>query len=367
MALPDYYGLLGVKKDASAPDIKRAYRRLARKYHPDINPGDKASEEKFKQLRQAYDVLSDPDKRRFYDREGICPGKQEHENRGPTGGFTGFDFEASGSGPGRSFGDIFTDLFSSKRTDSTPKKGEDLERHISIPFLEAVRGTEISIRVSRSFMCPTCRGKGSLRGTRLQNCPVCEGVGKVDQVHGTMRFSLPCRECQATGRIRRGDCASCGGQGSQQRIEELTARIPPGVNQGSRVRIPRKGNAGVGGGPPGDLYLVIDVLPHKLFRRHGNDILCRIPITITEAGLGSKIEVPTIDGKALLKVPPGTQSGQKFRLRERGVASPQSGLRGDQIVEVKIVLPRVRDERSKELLKEFARLNPENPRDEEKG
>jgi molecular chaperone DnaJ len=368
MAHPDYYGLLGVKKDASAPEIKRAYRRLARKYHPDINPGDKASEEKFKQLRQAYDVLSDPDKRRSYDQAGFYRDRQEQENSGgPAGGFKGFDFEAAERGAGRSFADIFGDLFSSRRSAPTPERGQDLELHISIPFLEAVRGTRTSVRVSRNWMCPACRGKGSLRGTRMQACPICGGAGRVDQMHGTMRFSVPCRECQATGQVRRGDCASCGGQGSQQRVEELTARIPPGVNNGSRVRVPGKGNAGVGGGPAGDLFLVIDVLPHKFFRRHGNDILCRVPVTITEAGLGAKIEVPTIDGKALLKIPAGTQSGQKFRLRERGVVSPKSGLRGDQIVEVKIALPRVRDERSKELLREFARLNPENPRDDEMG
>jgi molecular chaperone DnaJ len=364
MAHPDYYDLLGLKKGASAPEVKRAYRRLARKYHPDINPGDKSSEEKFKQLRQAYDVLSDPEKRRSYDRLGVYQEAQEKgDPGGSAGGFAGFDFGATGRDSGRSFSDIFADLFTSKRAASGPEKGQDLEHHVSIPFLEAIHGTQARVRVNRTTMCLTCRGKGSVRGTRLQDCPACGGAGRVDQMRGTMRFSTPCRECEAKGRVRRGDCISCGGQGTVRKVEELTARIPPGVNQGSRVRIPGKGSAGTGGGAPGDLYLVINVQPHEFFQRQGSDIVCQVPVTISEVGLGTKIEVPTVDGKALLKIPAGTQSGQRFRLRERGVMSPKNGVRGDQIVEVRIVLPRLRDERSKELLREFARLNPENPRD----
>ncbi len=375
MAQRDYYDVLGVRRNASEADIKKAYRRLARKYHPDINPGDKKAEEKFKQLQEAYNVLSDAEKRRVYDRVGFYKEGAQAGPEGPGPGFQGFDFdfdlgnrqEGPGGG-GRSFGDIFSDLFggarSSRQQPNAPQPGSDLEFHVSIPFLDAINGTQTAVNVSRREACGRCRGTGSISGTKLQTCSVCGGRGQVQQSHGPMRFATPCPQCGGSGRVRAGDCPVCSGNGTVQKIENLNVRIPAGVNNGSRVRIPGKGNAGEYGGPPGDLYLVIHVQSHHFFDREGNDIICRVPLTITEAALGSKIEVPTMDGKALLKIPAGTQSGQKFRLRGRGVPSAKGGNRGDQLVEVRVVLPQIRDERSKEILREFAHLNPENPRAE---
>ena len=374
MAQRDYYDVLGVRKNASEADIKKAYRRLARKYHPDINPGDKKAEEKFKELQEAYNVVSDPEKRKIYDRVGFYREGAQPGPEGPGPGFQGFDFDFdvagrhTGSAGGRSFGDIFSDLFgggrSSRQQGNAPQPGADLEFQVSIPFVDAINGSQATINVSRRESCGRCGGTGSISGTKLQTCSVCGGRGQIQQSHGAMRFATPCPQCGGSGRVRAGDCPVCGGSGTVQKVENLNVRIPAGVNNGSRVRIPGKGNAGEFGGPPGDLYLVIRVQPHHFFDREGNDITCRVPLTITEAALGSKIEVPTIDGKALLKIPAGTQSGQKFRLRGRGAPSAKGGARGDQLVEVRVVLPPIRDERSKEILREFAKLNPGDPRAE---
>ncbi len=365
MAAQDYYQLLGVGRKASASEIKKAYRRLARKYHPDINPGDKGAEERFKNIQAAYDVLSDAEKRKAYDRFGDArfAGAAKEPN---FGGFRGFGFDPAESGGGfSSFGDIFSDLFGGRRrrqAQARPQRGQDLEYHISIPFLDAVNGTQTRISFNRQTACARCRGTGSISSTQSGSCPTCNGSGKLEQSHGTMRFSSTCPQCGGDGKVRVGDCPECQGSGAQQRVETLSVRIPAGVNTGSRVRVPRKGNTGELGGPPGDLYLVVKVQPHELFQRNGKDILCQIPVTVTEAALGSKIEVPTVDGKAWLTIPAGTQSGNRFRLRGRGVRAPKGGPRGDQIVEVRLVLPSLADNRSKDLLREFARLNPQNPR-----
>lgn len=373
MAAREYYEVLGVKRTASAGEIKKAYRRLARKFHPDVNPGDKRAEERFKEVQEAYEVLSDAEKRKTYDRYGFYREGQPGPEPGgqPGGGFPGFDFdfsnteEASGS---RSFGDIFSELFGGRRSRAesrpTPEHGRDLEYHITVPFIQAIKGTEAKISVTHREGCPRCGGSGSISGSRTQTCPTCGGKGQVQQSHGPMRFQTTCPQCRGTGQIRVGDCPVCGGTGTVQKVEALTVRIPAGVNNGSRVRVPGKGDAGESGGPPGDLYLVIHVQAHHFFEREGNDIVCRVPLTVTEAALGAKIEVPTIDGKTLMKIPAGTQSGQKFRLRGRGAPSLKGGIHGDQIVEVRVVLPKIRDERSKEILREFARLNPEDPRTE---
>ncbi|MFB3903625.1 MAG: molecular chaperone DnaJ [Acidobacteriota bacterium] len=372
MAARDYYEILGVKRNASEGEIKKAYRRLARKYHPDVNPGDKRAEERFKEVQEAYEVLSDEDKRRTYDRYGFYrEGQPGSEPAGRPGGFPGFDFDFSTgeeAGPGRSFSDIFSELFGGRRPRAdarpAPEHGRDLEYHITIPFMQAIKGTEARINVTHREVCSRCGGSGSVSGSRLQTCPTCGGKGQMQQSHGLMRFRTTCPQCRGTGQIRVGDCRACGGTGTVQKVETLTVRIPAGVNNGSRVRVPGKGDAGEFGGPPGDLYLVIHVQPHHFFEREGNDIVCRVPLTVTEAALGAKIEVPTIEGKASMKIPAGTQSGQKFRLRGRGAPSLKGGIHGDQIVEVRVVLPKIRDERSKEILREFARLNPEDPRAE---
>lgn len=371
MAKEDYYAILGVPRDAKELNIKKAYRRLARKNHPDVNPGDKSAEERFKRIQEAYDVLSDPKKRAMYDRYGFYSENFKEPTGEPGRGFSdfarGFDFSGmdfSGSGES-SFRDIFSDLFGGggahRASQGAPEKGQDIEHHLNISFEESIRGLAARITVNRAEMCSACQGSGTDRSRGQQVCSRCRGTGQEVKSHGIMRFSGPCRACGGTGRVG-GQCITCGGAAVVPGHEMLTVRIPPGVDNGYRMRVARKGGAGRLGGPQGDLYLVIAVRPHEFFRRQGNDIVCAVPITVTEAALGSKIEVPTMEGKTLLRIPPGTQSGQKFRLRGKGAPSLRGDIRGNQIVEVRVVVPRVADERSKEILRELARLNPEDPR-----
>jgi molecular chaperone DnaJ len=378
----DYYQTLGVQRGASADEIRKSYRRLARKHHPDLNPGDKAAEERFKRVQEAYDVLSDPKKRQMYDQFGFYsehgpqPGQGGAE-QGPGMGFGGFDFsdffsqartERGGAGEGAEPGGGFRDLFSQffqrgggrEQARTTPEKGTDLEYALNIDFWQAIRGTQVKLNITRQETCPACGGSGSAGGTST-TCPQCNGSGNVTQVAGAMRFNLTCPRCGGTGRLRNA-CPTCGGDGRVTRTEGVDVRIPPGVQTGTRLRVAGKGNAGTMGAASGDLYITVRVQPHPFFQREGDDIEIRVPVTVSEAGLGAKIEVPTIDGRALLKVPPGTQSGQKFRMREKGVFNSRKNARGDQIVEVVVQPPKVRDERTKEILRELAQLNPEDPR-----
>jgi molecular chaperone DnaJ len=370
MAKEDFYSILGVSRGAKEPEIKKAYRRMARKNHPDVNPGDKSAEERFKKIQEAYDVLSDPKKRAIYDQYGFYSEnfkEQRGAGRGPGGGFPpGFDFSGMDFGEAgqSSFRDIFSDFFGggeARGRSSGPSKGEDLEQHLNISFMESIQGLSTRLMLNRRTSCASCDGSGLDRSSGQQICPRCQGSGQDAKSHGFMRFSGPCRVCNGTGRVG-GRCKACGGSGSMPLQEAVTVRIPPGVANGFRMRVPGRGNAGRAGGPPGDLYLIISVRPHEFFRREGNDILCMVPITVTEAALGTKIEVPSIEGKALLRIPPGTQSGQKFRLRGKGAASVRGEMTGNQIVEVRVVVPKIADERSKEILRELARLNPEDPR-----
>ena len=369
MVQNDYYQLLSVDRDVSQSEIRKSYRRLARKYHPDVNPGDQSAEERFKQIQEAYKVLSDPDKRKVYDRYGTYrEGQQAPVGGFQDFGFRGFDHDNVGEGGGQSsFRDIFSDLFGAAnrgvRT-ARPSRGQDREYQVEIPFLDAIRGTQTRINAARREACPRCKGSGGTSQLNTQSCPVCSGTGQVQDTRGTMRFTAPCRQCQGSGQVPVRNCASCGGSGFTQKVESLRVKIPSGVRQGSRVRVAGKGDSGEWGGPPGDLFLVVKVQPHPFFSRQGNNILCTVPVTISEAALGAEIEVPTIDGKARLKIPPETQSGQKFRLRGRGASRAKGNSRGDQLVEVKVVLPTIRDERSKVILREFAELNPQNPREE---
>ena len=364
--MSDYYKTLGLEKGVSDKEIKKSYRRLARKYHPDINPGDKGAEDRFKDIQEAYSVLGDSEKRKAYDRYG------QADARGgfPGGGARGFDFQGfesgqPGSSPFSSFGEIFSDLFGRRPSQpgSGPKRGPDLEYQIQIPFLEAVNGAEKRLNFQRQVSCDECQGSGSRSGSHTKPCSVCKGSGQAQQRHGTMTFGTTCGSCGGSGQIRTGDCSACRGAGFRAASEALTVRIPAGVNTGSRVRIAGKGNSGSHGGSAGDLYLVVEVEPHELFWREGNRIFCEIPVTVTEAVLGADIEVPTVSGKARLHIPEGTQGGQKFRLKKKGVSGPKGGGRGDQIVRVRIVLPVSANGRSKELLEEFAKLHPENPRE----
>jgi molecular chaperone DnaJ len=388
MAQQDYYKTLGVGREAGDEEIRKAYRRLARKHHPDLNPGDKASEDRFKKVQEAYDILSDSKKKQMYDQFGFysengAPGTGPGgAQRGPNMGFGGFDFSeafmrgAAGSGAGRGrpsaaetggasgFHDIFSQWFGHQQESagSVPEKGTDLEYGLSIDFWQAIKGTQVRLQIAHQEVCATCGGSGTRSGANTV-CPECNGGGTVTQMAGAMRFSLTCPKCEGTGRLRN-RCATCQGDGRISAQETVEVRIPPGAQQGSRLRVAGKGNAGTQGAPPGDLYITVRVDPHPFFRRDGDDIEITVPVRIDEAGLGTKIEVPTIDGRALLKIPQGTQNGQKFRLRDRGVPNSRTGKRGDEIVEVAIDAPQVKDERTKELLREYAQLHPEDPRAE---
>lgn len=363
----DYYDLLGVLRKATQKEIRGAYRKLARKYHPDLNPGDKSSEEKFKQVQEAYDVLSDTKKRQMYDQYGFeMPGAG-----GPPGGagaedvhfdFGGFDF-GGGGGAGPSFRDLFSQYFRGggvAEEAAHAEIGSSLEYQIEITFWEAVQGTVKKLTIARLDTCADCRGTGTVG--QPQSCTACGGTGQVTQTSGRMRFNLTCTRCGGTGRIRNA-CRVCGGQGRVRRVDNIEVRIPAGVQTGSRVRVPGRGNAGTAGAPAGDLYIITEVQAHPFFERRGDDLYTTVPITVTEATLGAKIEVPTVDGRSLLRVPPGTNSGQKLRLREKGVPSVRDPRqRGNQYVELQVVVPKPVDERVRELLRELERIAPEDPR-----
>jgi len=385
-ATQDYYDILKVERKASQDDIRKSYRRLARKYHPDLNPGDKAAEDRFKKLQEAYDVLSDPKKRQMYDQQGFYSDSGfaaggGAANNGPGMGFSGFDFSdyfsqanqgrgRGGARPTAETGGGFKDLFSqffgrggAGEEAPTPEPGADLEYALSIDFWQAIRGTQARLNISHQEICETCHGAKTAPGGSSINCPQCEGTGSVTQMAGSMKFSLTCPRCSGKGKLQ-SVCPTCHGDGRVLRNETVEVRIPAGAQNGSRLRVPGKGNAGTMGMPPGDLYITVRVEPHPVFERNGDNIEIRVPVTVTEAGLGAKIEVPTIDGRALLKIPPGTQNGQKFRLREKGVLNSRKSTHGDQIVEVALIAPKVQDERTKEILRELAQLHPEDPRAE---
>ncbi len=399
----DYYEILGVKKSASAEEIRKAFRKLARKYHPDVNPGDKSAEEKFKALSEANEVLSDPKKRKIYDQVGfysdnIDPATAEaYARAGQSGGgfpgaggaqpgnqggvhfdFGGFDFSdmmnnagrgqrtTGNSGGSGSFRDIFSGIFGggqgAPHADEGPEPGTDLEYQVNVPFWTAIRGGVMRLNITRQDVCSQCHGQGSLEAPG--KCPECNGTGQITQTGGRMKFNVQCPRCHGTGKNLT-TCPTCHGEGTVTHTEPLEVRIKPGTRDGQRIRVPGKGNAGAHGGAPGDLYAIIRTGDHPIFHREGDDISLNVPVSATEAALGAKIEVPTIDGRALLKIPPGTQSGQKLRLREKGVPSAtREGARGDEIVEITVTVPMPRDERTKELLRELAKLNPEDPRAE---
>lgn len=400
----DYYGSLGIKKTASPDDIRKAFRKLARKHHPDVNPGDKKAEEKFKEISEANDVLSDEKKRKVYDQVGfysdsIDPAAAEAYARAGGGGaassggaggsrgrgspvdFGGFDFTGYESGPGSAnrpqaesggfggFRDVFSSMFgSSGRQPRGPQPGTDLEYQIEVDFWTAIRGGVTRLEIQRQEQCPTCKGR-AVTGKSME-CPECHGSGKVTQMGGRMKFEIQCPRCGGSGKVQN-TCATCAGEGVVTRREPLEFRIKAGTRDGQRIRLAGRGNAGTEGAAAGDLYLIIRVGSNKLFRREGDNIYVTVPVTAMEAALGARIDVPTIDGegaqggRAQLKIPPGTQAGQKLRMREKGVLSAsREAQRGDQIVEVRIVVPRVQDERSKEILRELQRLNPEDPRAE---
>ncbi|MBI3933695.1 MAG: J domain-containing protein [Acidobacteria bacterium] len=367
----DYYQELGVDRKATQAEIRKVYRRLARKFHPDVNPGNKRAEERFKKITEAYEVLGDPKKRQMYDRVGYY--QESGGSTGPAGArggpvdFSGFDFTGwsgpeSEAGP-TSFRDLFSQFFRRGETpEAPPEPGSDLEYQVHIGFWDAIRGTTVRLNVSRFQNCPTCHGKGGTGPEII--CPECKGTGNTNKLMGSMRFNVPCPRCDGRRRTQN-LCSACGGEGRRTAAEPLEIRIPAGVQDGFRVRVAGKGNAGRHGSPPADLYIITKVAPHPFFERRGDDVHTVIPVTVTEAALGAKVEVPTIDQtRALLKIPPGTVTGQRFRLRQKGVQSLKTGQRGDQFVEVRVHVPKIADERSKQILRELAHLNPENPREE---
>jgi molecular chaperone DnaJ len=359
----DFYILLGIERGASPDEIKRAYRRLARKYHPDINPGDRMAASHFRQIAEAYETLSDPDRRQQYDRAGT-PGASGDDG---TFGFEGFDFSVSVSGPSApTFGDLFADVLRQRTRTSpgrAPERGADLHHAITLGFEEAMRGSQRQMAVTRSVHCHACRGAGRQQAAETR-CQHCHGTGAVKSTRGHMIFSKPCPFCAGAGHQQDARCLVCGGQRTETRTELITVTIPPGVADGAHVRVAGRGHAGRDGGDVGDLYLLVHVQPHPFFSRDGDDLHVMVPVAVHEAALGAKVDVPALDGRARLRLPPGTQSGQRFRLRERGVPSSRTGRRGDLVVEVRLVLPKALDERSKELLREFGRLNDEDVRRE---
>jgi molecular chaperone DnaJ len=350
----DLYVILGLGPDASAADIKRAYRRLSRRYHPGINPGDRTAEEMFTRISEAYNVLMDPRRRQEYDTGATPPDA-------PQPGvpqFTEFDFSVRAHGAQAStFSELFAEVLNPVPAVGTgrPEAGADLHATLAVPFDVQLTGAERQVVVTRQVQCNACQGTG-LRVTAEGRCARCEGRGQTRWARGHMVFAKECAACGGTGSRRSDACAACMGHGRAVRSEAVTVRVPPGVRDGARVRVPERGNAGRQGGSTGDLYVTIQVGPHPVFRREGDDLLCTVPVAVHEAVLGARIEVPLLDGSIRLNLPPGTQGGRQFRARGRGFPTASAGA-GDLIAEVRIVLPSTIDERSKELIREFGRIN----------
>ncbi len=353
-AVKDYYGILGVNKDASQDEIKKAFRKLARKYHPDLNPGEKTAEQKFKEINSAYAVLSDPKKREEYDRFGKAPfegGGPWYENAKSPGYEDVFEF---------GMGDIFGNLFgSTARAEPSYRRGSDILVGLTVSLEEAFSGTQKTITVNREAHCQQCRGTGA---ETYETCQSCKGTGIVQTSKGFFRMQQQCPECGGTGKKITKACRTCGGRGKLISTETVKVKIPAGVDVGSKVKLKGMGNAGEDGGPSGDIFIEITVKSHPVFKREGNDLSVEVPLTFSEAVLGAKIEVPTIDGGAVMTIPPGTQGGQRFKLTGKGFPSPKGGGRGNQFVTAKIAVPKDLSGREKEIVKETEALYREDPR-----
>ena len=351
MAHPDFYKILGVPRGASEEDIKKAYRKLARKYHPDLNPGNKTSEAKFKELTEANEVLSDPEKRKNYDTYGDPAGAPAIP-AGP--GFSYEDFNAGEAGS--TFQDLFRNFGGRVRGRGGPKPGEDTQHLVRISLKDAFHGTRLSLTLQRSETCPTCQGSGDLPGSRPAACAACGGRGYQEEGASFFRTRQECPACGGTGK-KAPPCTACQGKGRIPKAETVTVAIPAGVEDGTRLRVAGKGEAGRRGGGAGDLYLQIQVEPDPRFERRGPNLYLDLPISFSEAALGTKVEIPTPDGHSTIKIPPGTQGNANLRVKGMGMPIPNSAQRGDLFARIKVVTPRIVDERSKDLLRELAELN----------
>ncbi len=348
IAKRDYYEILGVDRNAPDDELKASYRKLALKYHPDRNPADKTAEENFKEAAEAYEVLRDPQKRNIYDQLG-------HQGLEGTGfsGFGGFEDIFS------SFGDIFEDFFgfsTGRRSRTRAQRGSDLRYDISLEFMEGVFGTETEIEIQKMEVCPTCKGSACEEGTYQETCSRCEGIGQVSQTQGFFTVRTTCPYCRGKGQTIPHPCSNCRGSGQIKLRKKVAVKIPGGVDSGSRLRLTGEGEPGINGGPPGDLYVFINVKPHEFFKRDDTNIICQIPISFVQAALGDKISIPTLNGKKTLDIPKGTQPGDLFRFRGEGIPSLRSRRRGDQIIQIMVKTPTNLTKKQESLLKEFKKL-----------
>lgn len=362
MSKRDYYEVLGVDKNATPDEIKKAYRKLARQYHPDVNKEPDA-EEKFKEVKEAYEVLSDDNKRAQYDRYGHID---------PNQGFGGFGGGGGGFEDFGGFGDIFDMFFGgggSRRNPNAPQRGADLQYTMTIEFKEAVFGKEADIEIPRTENCDHCNGSGARPGTHPETCSTCRGTGQQEIVQNTAFGRIVnrrvCPSCSGTGKIIREKCSQCHGSGKVKKRRKIHIKIPAGIDDGSQLRVSGEGESGIRGGPPGDLYVVVHVKPHDFFEREGDDIYCEVPITFAQAALGDEIEVPTLSGKVKLKIPAGTQTNTYFRLKGHGVPRLRGLGQGDQHVKVVVVTPTKLSDKQKELLREFAKLSGEDAHEQQ--
>lgn len=351
MAKRDYYEVLGLSRSASADDIKKAYRKLALKHHPDRNPGDTKSEEAFKEASEAYEVLSNPQRKAQYDQFG-------HVGDNLGGGGNPFQ----GTGFGDIFGDVFSEFFGggARRASTRGQPGADLTYNMDLTFEQAAFGYSTELVIPRMEVCDTCTGTGAKSSKDIEVCPICNGTGQQRIQQGFFSVSTTCSQCRGNGKIIKNPCPRCGGRGRNNVKKKLKVNIPAGIDSGARVKLTGEGEAGTNGGRRGNLYLIINVLDHPIFEREGYDIFCRIPISITQATLGTELEVPTLEGKARITVPPGTQNDRIFRLKQKGIPKLQRSGKGDLYVRIVVEIPTNLNKKQKELLEEFASISGED-------